>query len=408
MKDMSGIPDLFEDVRSQTEELISPLSAEDCMLQSMEDASPPKWHLAHTTWFFEEFILKPFLPGYVSPDERFAFLFNSYYVQAGPRHARDKRGLISRPSLEEVMSYRRHVTCAISDLLRQNRAEHPEIMDRVTLGSHHEMQHQELLVTDVLHGLSYNPLLIAYKPAEAPRPSTSRDLAFTRHDGGLTEIGHEGEGFSYDCERPRHGVMLAPYALASRPVSNRDWIAFIEDGGYATQTLWLSDGWAACRAEDWTAPLYWWWQDGGWWSYTLRGPQPVDLDAPVVHVSYYEADAFARWAEARLPTEAEWEAAAPVSIEGNFLESGHLRPSPGDAMWGNVWEWTQSPFSPYPGFRQPDGALGEYNGKFMINQMVLRGGSCATPVRQMRSSYRNFFYPHQRWQMTGLRLARDA
>jgi len=405
----TGTNDLFDEVRARTERLAAPLSPEDSMLQSMEDASPPKWHLAHTTWFFEEFILKPHSPGYRSPDDRFAYLFNSYYVQAGPRHARDKRGLISRPGLEAVLDYRRHVTEAVATLLAAGRDDTAEIAGMVELGCHHEMQHQELLVTDLLHGLSHNPLLPAYTPS-APMPTSDEPkVSFVSHPGGLVEIGHDGAGFAYDCEGPRHKVFLAPYSIASRPVSNRDWTRFIDAGGYDMQTLWLNDGWAARCAQGWDAPLYWWRQDGDWWCYGLRGAQPVNLDAPVVHVSYYEADAFARWADARLPTEAEWEnAAARSPIAGNFLDDGVLRPLPGGSLWGDVWEWTQSPFTPYPGFRPPAGALGEYNGKFMINQMVLRGGSCATPRAQMRPSYRNFFYPHQRWQMMGLRLAKDA
>jgi ergothioneine biosynthesis protein EgtB len=400
---------LFTSVRGRTAELVAPLSPEDMMLQSMTDASPAKWHLAHTTWFFEEFILKPRQPGYRSPDDRFAFLFNSYYVQAGPRHARDKRGLVSRPGVEAVQAYRAHVDEAVTTLLEAGRDDTPEIAELVELGCHHEMQHQELLVTDLLHGLSYNPLMPVYRDPE-PMPTTREvPLTFTRHDGGLVEIGHDGRGFSYDCERPRHRAYLEPYEIADRPVTNRDWIAFMEDGGYKTAPLWLMDGFARCEAESWDAPLYWWKQDDTWWSYTLRGPQPVNLDAPVVHVSYYEAEAFSRWAGARLPTEAEWESAfADRPIAGNFLDDGALRPLPGGGPWGDVWEWTQSPFTPYPGFRPPEGALGEYNGKFMVSQFVLRGGSCATPRLQMRPSYRTFFYPHQRWQMLGLRLARDV
>lgn len=406
--DSPRISTLFQTVRARTEALVAPLTPEDMMLQSMEDASPAKWHLAHTTWFFEEFILKQRLPDYQSPDDRFAFLFNSYYVQAGPRHARDKRGLISRPGIDAVKSYRSYVNEALSDLLAADRADSTEIASLVELGCHHEMQHQELLVTDLLHGLSHNPLLPTYSDPAPIAISSETPLTFTKHAGGLTQIGHDGEGFAYDCEMPRHKTYVAPFAIADRPVTNRDWIAFMQDGGYATQPLWLMDGWARAQRENWETPLYWWQQDGEWWTYTLRGPQPVNLDAPVVHVSYYEADAFARWAGARLPTEAEWEVAArDKPIKGNFLESGALRPLPGGSFWGDVWEWTQSPFSPYPGFRPPEGAIGEYNGKFMVNQFLLRGGSCATPVDQIRPTYRTFFYPHQRWQMLGLRLAKD-
>lgn len=386
------------------------------MLQSMEDASPAKWHLAHTTWFFEEFILKPHAPNYISPDERFAFLFNSYYVAAGPRPARDKRGLVSRPDCAEVAAYRAHVDDALARLLDSGATDATDLADLVVLGCHHEMQHQELLLTDLLHGLSFNPLLPAYRDPEPLRVSGEVPLTWTRHDGGLVEIGHDGPGFSYDCEGPRHRTYLAPFALADRPVTNRDWIAFMDDGGYDDAHHWLMEGHAVATREGWQHPLYWWQQDDEWWTYTLRGPQPVALDAPVVHVSYYEAEAFARWSGARLPTEAEHEVAfRDIPITGNFLDtaarpdtgSGLLRPKPGPGVWGDVWEWTASPFTPYPGFRAPEGALGEYNGKFMVNQMVLRGGSCVTARDQMRATYRTFFYPHQRWQMMGLRLAKD-
>ena len=404
-----NIPDLFHETRQRSADLVATLSPEDMMLQSMEDASPAKWHLAHTTWFFEEFILRKHAPDYVSPDDRFAFLFNSYYVQAGPRHVRDKRGLISRPGVEAVMSYRSYVEDALGDLLASQRGDAQTILDLTELGCHHEMQHQELLVTDLLHGLSYNPLMPAFA---SPKPMPLRDasdLRFTAFPAGLNEIGHAGGTFAYDCEGPRHKTYLAPFALANRHVTNREWIAFIADGGYQREPLWLMEGWQVKQREGWAHPLYWWQQDDEWWTFTLRGPQPVNLDAAVVHVSYYEADAFARWAGARLPTEAEWEVAArDVPITGNFLEQGAYRPLPGDSIWGDTWVWTQSPFTPYPGFTPPDGAIGEYNGKFMVNQMVLRGGSCATPRAQMRASYRTFFYPHQRWQMLGLRLAKDA
>lgn len=407
------IPSLFERTRARTDALVTRLVPEDMMLQSMQDASPPKWHLAHTTWFFEEFILKPHAPGYRSPDDRFAFLFNSYYTQAGPRHARDRRGLVSRPDTGAVRSYRAHVDNSLSDLIQGGQGDQDTIAGLVELGCHHEMQHQELLLTDLLHGLSFNPLLPAYKDP-APLPVT-REVAqsYTRHDGGLVEIGHDGPGFAYDCESPRHRIYLRPFDMADRPVTNRDWIAFMEDGGYGDARHWLMEGHAVAAAASWEHPLYWWQQDGEWWSFTLRGAQPVAHDAPVVHVSYYEADAFARWAGARLPTEAEHEVAfRDLPLVGNLMGDagavGALRPLPGPGIWGDVWEWTASDFGPYPGFCPPEGAIGEYNGKFMVNQRVLRGGSCVTPRDQMRATYRTFFYPHQRWQMMGLRLARDA
>ena len=403
------VPTLFDRTRARTTQLVSPLLPEDMMLQSMEDASPAKWHLAHTTWFFEEFILKPFLPDYMSPDDRFTFLFNSYYVTAGPRHARDRRGLVSRPDNADVRAYREHVDEAMAQLIALERDNTPEILDLIELGCHHEMQHQELLVTDLLHGLSFNPLLPVYRDPE-PMPVTAEvPLTWLSHDGGVIEIGHDGNGFAYDCEGPRHKVYVYPFAIADRAVTNRDWIAFMDADGYSDARHWLMEGFAVATKEGWSHPLYWWQQDDEWWTFTLRGPQPVALDAPVVHVSYYEADAFARWAGARLPTEAEHERAfSRHPIRGNFLDDGALRPMPGTGVWGDVWEWTASPFTPYPGFKAPEGTLGEYNGKFMVNQMVLRGGSCATAQEQMRASYRTFFYPHQRWQMMGLRLAKDA
>ena len=403
---------LFARTRARTDALVANLSPEDTMLQSMEDASPAKWHLAHTTWFFEEFILRKHAPNYTSPDDRFAFLFNSYYVQAGPRHARDKRGLVSRPGGDAVRAYRTHIEDSLSDLVAMDPDNLDDIATLIELGCHHEMQHQELLVTDLLHGLSFNPLLPVYKDPE-PLPVTSEvPLTFTHHDSAIAEIGHEGEGFAYDCEGPRHKTYLQPFAMADRPVTNREWIAFMNDDGYTDARHWLMEGHAVAVREQWDHPLYWWRQDDEWWTYTLRGPQPVALDAPVVHVSYYEADAFARWAGARLPTEAEHEVAfRDAPIKGNLMgdadDTGALRPLPGQGIWGDVWEWTASDFAPYPGFKPPEGALGEYNGKFMVNQRVLRGGSCATPVEQMRPTYRTFFYPHQRWQMMGLRLAKD-
>jgi ergothioneine biosynthesis protein EgtB len=411
----SSLRDLFGRTRDTTARLVEGLPAEDLVVQSMEDASPAKWHLAHTTWFFEEFVLRPFAQGYGSPDNRFSYLFNSYYVQAGPRFARPRRGLITRPTVREVLDYRSGVEEEVGALLARAGLQ-PEALQRIELGCHHEMQHQELMLTDLLHAFAFNPLDPAYRPPEplavgAGAPE-QRWLAF---EGSIAAIGHDGDGFAFDCEGPRHEVLLRPFRLASRPVTNGEWREFIDDRGYENATLWLSDGWATVQREGWQAPLYWRLEDGAWWSMTLRGAQHVDADAPVTHVSYYEADAFARWAGKRLPSEAEWEiASAALPIRGNFLESGHLRPrpaTPGDAptqAYGDVWEWTASPFGPYPGFKAAAGAVGEYNGKFMCSQFVLRGGSCVTPAAQMRATYRNFFYPHQRWQFTGLRLAEDA
>ncbi len=404
------LAELFRATRERTLALTEGLAPEDMTVQSMEDASPTKWHLAHTSWFFEEFVLRPHLDGYRSEDERFAFLFNSYYVKAGPRFARHQRGLVTRPTVAEVLDYRASVDAAMSRLLE--RGDGPA--DLIELGCHHEMQHQELLLTDLLHALSHNPLQPVYR---APTPVESIEAApagWVAFEGGIVEIGHGGESFAFDCEGPRHEVLLRPYELASRAVTCGEWLAFMADGGYETPDLWLMDGYATVEREGWRAPAYWQQdEDGGWATYSLRGAQPVDPEAPVSHVSYYEAEAFARWAGARLPSEAEWEHAAGEPAEGNTLETRALRPrragGPGLAqLWGDVWEWTGSAYLPYPGFRAPEGAVGEYNGKFMVNQFVLRGGSAFTPEAQLRRTYRNFFYPHHRWQMTGLRLARDA
>lgn len=411
---------LFAETRGRSLALVDGLGAEDMVVQSMEDASPAKWHLAHTTWFFEQFVLIPFAAGYRPYDERFLHCFNSYYVQAGSRHARPLRGLLTRPSADEVIAYRHAVDDAVADVMaRAGGADRAEIGRRVELGCHHEMQHQELLLTDLLHALSFNPLRPAFRaPEPLPiQPAPDAEATFIAFEGGLVEIGHRGEGFSFDNENPRHETLLHPFRLASRLVTNRDWLAFMEDGGYRTQTLWLSDGWSTVEREGWTAPLYWEERDGEAWSFGLRGLQPVDPDAPVTHVSYYEADAFARWAGRRLPSEAEWEAAArtaSVETDGHHLEGGFFRPRPAapggelQQMLGETWQWTRSAYGPYPGFRPPAGALGEYNGKFMVNQWSLRGASCVTPRASARITYRNFFHPHQRWQFAGLRLAEDA
>jgi dimethylhistidine N-methyltransferase len=380
----------------------------------MPDASPAKWHRAHTTWFFETFVLAPHMPGYRLCDPEYNYLFNSYYETVGERHARDRRGLLTRPLAEAVTAYRGHVDRAMGEFLESGKCR-PDVAALVVLGLHHEQQHQELLLTDILHAFAQNPLLPAYSPYRPGEAAQSAPLGFVEFDGGCIAVGHEGGGFAFDNETPRHEVIVAPYRLANRLATNGEWLDFIADGGYRNPALWLSDGWSRARAEAWQAPLYWAERDGEWFAMTLSGLKPVERDAPVCHVSYYEADAFARWAGARLPTEAEWEHAAQqqAACSGNFREDGYLRPVPagrrdGMQLFGDVWEWTGSPYVSYPGFRAPDGAVGEYNGKFMVNQMVLRGGSCVTSRDHIRATYRNFFYPHQRWQFSGLRLAQDV
>jgi ergothioneine biosynthesis protein EgtB len=407
----------FAEVRATSLALAEGLSEADQTVQSMPDASPTKWHLAHTTWFFETFILTPHQPGYKPYDPRFGYLFNSYYEQAGPRHPRPQRGLLTRPSAAEVVSYRHHVDDAMGAFLTGADEIAPALADLIELGLHHEQQHQELLLTDILHMLAQNPLRPAYRQTMTPTPvASSGDLGWRRYDGGIFTIGAPQEGFAFDCERPRHEVLIRPFRLATRAVTNREWLEFMADGGYRTAPLWLSDGWATVNREGWQAPLYWEQRDGAWWSMTLHGLRPVEADAPVCHVSYFEVDAFARWAGRRLPTEPEWEvAAASLPVAGNTLGRGTLRPLPASGagagpaqMFGDVWEWTSSAYGAYPGFQPAAGAVGEYNGKFMCGQYVLRGGSCATPEGHIRRSYRNFFYPHQRWQFMGLRLAEDA
>ena len=406
----------FRSVRADTEALTANLAPEDQVVQSMEDASPSKWHLAHTSWFFETFILAAYARDHRPFDPDFAFLFNSYYEAAGPRHARPRRGMVTRPSVHEVMAYRGHVTDAMAALMGAvGAADWPAVADLVELGISHEQQHQELLLTDILHAFSCNPIHPAYGPYRPAEAGAGGPLSWVSFDGGIREIGHDGDGFAFDSEGPRHEVLLRPFRLAARLVTNAEWIAFIEDGGYGAARHWLSDGWATVQREGWQAPGYWLWRDDGWHSMTLAGLRPVEPDAPVCHVSFYEAEAFARWAGYRLPSEAEWEvAAAGLPVDGNFAGGGLLRPLPDPGgeglrqMYGEVWQWTQSAYGPYPGFRAPDGAIGEYNGKFMCNQMVLRGGSCATARDHTRPTYRNFFYPHQRWQFTGLRLAEDG
>jgi len=390
--------------------LCETLELEDFVVQSMPDASPVKWHLAHTSWFFETFVLAPHASGYRPFREGWDLLFNSYYVAAGPRHPRPERGLLTRPTVAEVRAYRASVDAALGAFLASTAAAAPEAAALVELGLHHEQQHQELLLTDIHHAFSRNPLAPVFRARPAPPPSVATPLRWHQHEGGLVRIGHEGAGFAFDNEGPAHQAFLQPFDIASRPVTAGEYLAFIEDGGYQRAELWLSDGFAAAQAGGWEAPLYWTRREGGWWRFTLHGEWPVDPGAPVTHVSYYEADAFARWAGSRLPTEAEWETAALSSpAGGQFVEDGWLEPlaTAGDAtLPGGAWAWTSSPYVGYPGFRPAAGAVGEYNGKFMVNQLVLRGGSCLSPRSHLRPSYRNFFPPGARWQMTGIRLAR--
>jgi ergothioneine biosynthesis protein EgtB len=410
-------PERYATIRAATEVLCARLSAEDAALQSMPDASPAKWHLAHSSWFFETFVLQPAVPGYRALSAAYHHLFNSYYQSMGTPYPRPQRGLLSRPSLDEVVAYRRHVDAWMTDLLATpGIAERSELLSVIELGLQHEQQHQELLLTDVKHLFFQNPLRPSYQAGAQARVATPvPDRPWCEHPGGIARIGYDGQGFFFDNERPRHRRLLEPFALASRLVTNGEWLAFMADGGYERPQLWLSDGFDAARAGGWRAPLYWERDDCGWQLFTLSGMQPVSPADPVCHVSAYEADAFARWARARLPGEDEWEVlAAGFLVEGNFVESGLLQPraawGEGDAprqLFGDVWEWTRSPYGPYPGYQPPEGALGEYNGKFMANQWVLRGGSCVSPQGHLRASYRNFFPPSARWQFSGVRLARD-
>jgi len=404
----------FASARRQTELLVAPLTAEDCALQSMPDASPVKWHLAHTTWFFETFVLERFAPGHAPFDPAFRVLFNSYYNGVGDKHPRPERGLLSRPDLARVHAYRAHVESAMRDLLRDPP---PEAAALTELGLQHEQQHQELILTDLLHLFSRNPAHPVYHPRWPLAPVRPQSVRWLPFDGGLLEFGHAGAGFAFDNETPRHRAFVAPFELASRLVTNGEYAAFIADGGYRRPELWLSLGWDAVATHGWSAPLYWERTSECSRTFTLHGMVDVDPNTPVCHVSLFEADAYARWAGARLPSELEWEcAAASLPIAGNFLESGALHPLPQrDAgapaepaqMFGDAWEWTRSDYGPYPGFRPAEGAVGEYNGKFMCGQYVLRGGSCATPRSHVRATYRNFFPPGARWQFSGIRLARD-
>jgi len=404
----SPLRERYREIRNTTLHITSPFSAEDLMLQSMPDASPAKWHLAHTTWFFETFILSPYVSGYRPFDPRFKHLFNSYYKQLGSHPYRGARGLMSRPSLDEVRAYREHVDRAMLRYL--------EVLDERTaslieVGLNHEQQHQELILTDIKHALWSMPL----RPERGDGPRAVKDagpLEWVAFEGGIREIGYADSGFSFDNEGPRHQVLLTPFKLASRLVTNAEYLEFMKDGGYHRPELWLSDGWDTVCAQGWKSPFYWEDREGHSFDFSYDGMREVDPAAPVCHVSYYEADAFAHWSKARLPREGEWEvAASQLSTKGVFLESGKLRPQPASGkglqqMFGDVWEWTASPYVAYPGFVPAAGAIGEYNGKFMCNQFVLRGGSCVTPESHIRASYRNFFPPHVRWQFMGIRLAK--
>jgi ergothioneine biosynthesis protein EgtB len=411
----SVLQDDFATVRRATELLCAPLETEDLVVQTMAEVSPTKWHLAHTSWFFETFILRPGLPRYRPFDERFAYIFNSYYHSAGDRHPQPQRGLLSRPTVRQVFDYRRHVDSGLARFFAESSQRKMEDFAFVVeLGINHEQQHQELILTDIKHVLAANPLQPVYRAAGCEPPHAPARARWVGFRGGLIELGHSGEGFAFDNEQPRHRTYLRPFELADRPVTCGEYLDFIADGGYQRSELWLSDGWDAARRGEWKAPLYWGASDGAWRLFSLRGMKDIDPSEPVCHVSYYEADAFARWAGARLPLEAEWEAAcATLPVEGNLLESGQLHPRRASddnltlkQAFGDIWEWTGSAYLPYPGFAPFRGGLGEYNGKFMSNKMVLRGGSCVTPRQHLRATYRNFFVPEARWQFSGIRLAR--
>ncbi len=404
----------FRMIRQTTDHFASRFSTEDQNIQSMADASPLKWHRAHTSWFFETFLLRPHLADYQSPDELYAYLFNSYYNGIGKQYPRSQRSLITRPDAAAVSRYREHVDVSMETLVSTLTEDQLRtIVPLIILGLNHEQQHQELMVTDIKHGLSFNPARPAWATA-ATRSATTRPLGWIEFAGGLDHCGHAGDGFAFDNERPHHPVFVHPFQLADRPASCGDYMAFMNDGGYSRPELWLSDGWAWCRDNQIKAPLYWWQEDGRWLHYTAYGAAEVDPDSPVCHISFYEAAAFAQWSDARLPLEHEWERAArDFPVDGHFGDQGVFHPAgasgdqPMQQLFGDVWEWTASSYAPYPGFKPAGGAIGEYNGKFMANQMVLRGGSCATAAGHMRASYRNFFYPADRWQFSGIRLARD-
>ena len=411
--DNRSLAKCYHQIRQLTEQLCSPLETEDYGVQTMPDVSPPKWHLGHTAWFFETFLLLPYLKNYELFHPKFGYLFNSYYEAVGNRHPRPQRGLLSRPTVKEVYRYRAYVDQAMHQLLKEQAGD-SALESLLLLGLHHEQQHQELLLTDLKHILATNPLRPAYRidsPYLPTPPQTSQER-WLDYPGGLYTLGHSGEGFAFDNETPQHPVYLQDYWLAARLVTNGEYLEFMEAGGYRQPEYWLSEGWATLQQRQWRAPLYWEKIEGEWWVMTLSGMHPLNLHEPVCHVSGFEADAFARWSGKRLPTEAEWEVAGTqVPVQGNFLESDHLHPAPAsgvtrpDQLYGDVWEWTQSAYSPYPGFKPAEGAIGEYNGKFMCNQMVLRGGACVTSSNHIRPTYRNFFPLDARWQFSGIRLA---
>ncbi|WP_281657822.1 ergothioneine biosynthesis protein EgtB [Halobacillus sp. Cin3] len=406
---------LYAETRTITEKLVQTLKTEDFVVQAAKHVSPTKWHLAHTTWFFEKFILEVYIPDYRHYNEAFLFLFNSYYETVGEFHPQERRGLITRPTVEETMDYRRHVDQEMSRLLAE-RVGDADIDGLVEIGLQHEQQHQELILMDIKYNFSYNPLYPVFKEQVDASYGRAPELSFFEFKEGIADIGHNGEGFAFDHEGPRHKTYLHPYRIANRPVTNGEFIQFMESGGYEQPEHWLSDGWGTVKENQWKHPQYWVNKDGEWHMFTLSGLQKIDLDAPVSHVSFYEADAYARWSGRRLPTEQEWEhAMEKLEVDGHFMEHEQYQPHSiykGDGTmekaYGDVWEWTQSPYVPYPGNKPLDGALGEYNAKFMANQLVLRGGACVTPQSHIRATYRNFFHPEMRWQFSGFRLAEDV
>ncbi len=401
----------YRDVRDETERICAVLQMDDYQLQSIVETSPPKWHIAHVSWFFEAFVLPEFYTAYRPYDPAFAYLFNSYYETVGSMHPRPARGMLSRPTVAEVYRYRAYVDEQMLALIDSvDGARWQDFAFRVTLGLNHEQQHQELLFMDIKHNLSVNPLRPAYSEQLAVSERQAAPMTWIDRAGGLMEIGYAGDGFAYDNETPRHEVLVRDHRLASRPVTNGEYLAFMADDGYTRPELWLSDGWSLLKREGWQYPLYWERHEDQWQQFTLGGMRPLNLEEPVCHLSFYEADAYARWAGKRLPSEAELELMlAGQAVVGNFADPNVLHPQPGDGQWyGDVWEWSASPYAAYPGFKPLAGSMGEYNGKFMCNQMGLRGGCCLTPPGHVRASYRNFFYPHDRWPMTGLRLAEDA